>query len=116
MTVVRLLVQLHFVGPSTLKQLIERTLMDKAHVSRTMASMVKSGYIGYSGPLKNPTRFTARTKAVLTPAGEELVERALMVARAHHLEVLQGIAPGERRNLYRVLRRLTAVAEAWESE
>ena len=113
MPVVRLLAALERLGPSTLKQLVAATGMDKAQVSRTMAGMVKSGYIDFSGPIDNPSRFTARTKAVLTRKGDLLVAEALTVAREHHVEVLQHFAPNERRTLYRLLRRMIEAAEAW---
>jgi DNA-binding MarR family transcriptional regulator len=117
MAQVRLLFHITLLGDgATLKQLIQSTLMDKAQMSRTMAGMVKSGYIGFAGPLKRPTRFTARTRAVLRPKGSEVLERALVIARRHHVEVLQELSVDERHILYKLFKRLGVLAQRWDAE
>jgi DNA-binding MarR family transcriptional regulator len=113
----RLLFHITLLGDdSTLKRLVQSTLMDKAQVSRTMAGLVKEGYIGFAGPLKQPTRFTARTSAVLRAKGSEALERALAVIGGHHAEVLQQFSIEERRILYKVFKRLVALARTWDAE
>lgn len=111
---VRSAVALQCLGPLTLKQVVAATGIDKAQGSRTLAHMLREGYVTFEGPNGQAGRLTARTKAVLTPAGVVLHDRAVRVAREHHSLVLAALSPEERRSLHDILEKLSGLIDGWE--
>jgi len=103
---VRLITLLHEKGPLPFRQIVERSLMDKAQVSRTLPGLIERGSVEIAGHSPASRRFSATNTATLTVEGRRLFERVRIIARRHQLELLRPLSPAERRMLHAVLHRL----------
>lgn len=94
------------VGAQNLNRLARQANLDKAQVSRIVASLVERGYIARMGVA---TR--GRTVELeLTPEGRTLYERVIGAARERNAVFLAYLTPEERRVLTSAVDKLTDLA------
>lgn len=103
---VRLMGMLYDYEPLKFKQIVKHSMMDQAQASRTLAVLIRDGYISLHGPNGAATRFTARVSAKLTAKGRKVSERAIDIAREHQMQILEQLSREERKNFHVVLHRL----------
>jgi len=103
---VRLMGMLYDYEPLKFKQIVKYSMMDQAQASRTLAVLIRDGYISLHGPNGAATRFTARVSAKLTAKGRKVSERAMDIAREHQMQILEQLSREERKSFHTVLHRL----------
>jgi DNA-binding MarR family transcriptional regulator len=108
---VRLIGVLYDYEPLKFKQIIWYSMMDKAQASRTLAALIRGGYISLHGPDGPAKRFTARVAAKLTQKGRNEFKKILVIARRHQLEILNQLSREERKSFHDILHHLLGWAE-----
>ncbi len=104
----RLLAMLGSKGAMSAADLVERTGIDKAGVSRAMAGLEKRGLVEGEQD-RNDVR---RTILRLTPAGQDLVVRLLPHRREREAKLLAALEPEERVQFDRLLTKVQRRASA----
>ncbi|WP_407852378.1 MarR family winged helix-turn-helix transcriptional regulator [Bordetella petrii] len=95
----RILLTLHECGQCSQKLLAERCRLDPASLTRLLQAMQQQGWVTRSAdPHDNRV-----TNAVLTPAGQAVVDQALPRRAAFFEEALQGLSAQDIAALNRVL-------------
>jgi DNA-binding MarR family transcriptional regulator len=104
----RVLGFLHRYGPAKSSHLTERTSLDKAQVSRTVAKLRAKRLVSV---VADPSH-ARRTVLDLTASGRQLYARILPKAARAQQQLLLALAPAERRALYDALHKLQARLDA----
>jgi DNA-binding MarR family transcriptional regulator len=99
-------------APLSSNEIVERTAMDKAKVSRAVASLLKRGLIERE-PHATDQRLIQLT---LSRSGRKIYEAVIPRARAIEAEVTKGLSKTEVALLHRVLDRIGARLNEIESE
>jgi DNA-binding MarR family transcriptional regulator len=99
-------------APLSSNGICERTAMDKAKVSRAVASLLKRGLIERE-PHATDQRLIRLT---LSNAGRKIYEAIIPRARAIEAEVTKGLSKSDIAHLHRVLDRIGVRLDAIESE
>jgi len=108
----RVLVVLHSKGPSGVSALQQHMMIDKAWISRTVASLVTKGLVN-SHADKDDAR---RTVFVTTPQGQKLADALILKAHVRQSRLLRGLSGIELENLTDYLSRIHANAEEADLE
>jgi DNA-binding MarR family transcriptional regulator len=87
---------------------VDRSSMDKAMVSRALAALIDRGYVGRAKDQGDSRRIVLS----LTECGRAVFERVLVAKRARHQRSLAGLSPEEVRLVEDLLDRLYVAAEA----
>lgn len=94
--------------PLSAVEVSRRIAIDKARVSRAVASLVRRSLVA-----READAFDARRSVLrLTPKGRAMYRRIVPLAAARERELLAALTPPERRELGRLLGKLHARAEA----
>ncbi len=108
----RILSNLNREGPLAAHQIVVLTAMDKALVSRVLATLARRSYIAASAPETDSRRRVWE----LTAEGQELVGRLRPVWRRREAIIQAGLTEAERRLVADCLDRLLAASEALRAE
>lgn len=87
---------------STASQVAQRTAMDKVAVSRAVARLAEAGRLSRVADAGDRRRTLLR----LSPEGQAIHDEVVPQALAFERRVLEGIAPGDRDVLFRLIGRL----------
>jgi DNA-binding MarR family transcriptional regulator len=94
-------------GPLAAHQLVALTAMDKALVSRVLATLSRRTYIAASSPETDPRRRSWE----LTRLGQDLVRRLRPVWREREAIIQADLSPEEQAQLQNMLRRMFVASE-----
>lgn len=104
----RVLAVLGSYAPCSSNEIVERTAMDKAKVSRAVAGLVAAGLVERGDHAADQRLISL----AFSPQGRRVYEAIVPRARAIEAELLEGLTGGERRELARLLGHLLARAES----
>jgi DNA-binding MarR family transcriptional regulator len=94
--------------------------MDRAQVSRTLASLVAKGIVAQLTAARADRRGRGhgltQTKLILTPEGARTYKRILPIAQRHQMILLSVLDAEERSVVRRALRKMMAAAEEFEAK
>lgn len=90
--------------PLSSNDIVERSQMDKAKVSRAVARLVEAGFLARAVHQQDQRLL----RLSFTPAGRDLYERIAPLALEWERQLLDCLAPAEREELTRLLDRLDA--------
>ncbi|WP_119679886.1 MarR family winged helix-turn-helix transcriptional regulator [Indioceanicola profundi] len=90
--------------PLSSNDIVERSQMDKAKVSRAVARLVETGFLARAVHQQDQRLL----RLSFTPAGRDLYERIAPLALEWERQLLDCLAPAEREELTRLLDRLDA--------
>ena len=99
-------------SPLSARDLGERTVMDKVTVSRALQALIADRRVARATDRDDRRRAVLR----LTPSGRALYRRIVPLARRYEAKLLQVLGGRERRDLDRLLSRLTDRARDLEAE
>ena len=99
-------------SPLSARDLGERTVMDKVTVSRALQALIADRRVARATDRDDRRRAVLR----LTPSGRALYRRIVPLARRYEARLLQVLGGRERRDLDRLLSRLTDRARDLEAE
>lgn len=103
----RILSNLGREGPLAAHRLVALTAMNKAIVSRVLATLARRMYISPTAPLVDPRRRIWQ----LTESGQELVDRLRPVWRQREAIIQSGLSAREQEQLVNMLKRLFEASE-----
>lgn len=99
-------------APLSSNQICERTAMDKAKVSRAVASLLKRGLIAREAHATDQRLI----QLTLSKAGRKIYDAIVPRARTIEAEVTRGLSKSDVTQLHRVLDRICARLDEIESE
>ena len=100
----RLLAMLARFSPLAFAEIVRRSSMDKAQISRAAQVLTQRGLI------RRMSEGGRRVAFEVTPSGADLYDRVIRVARRHQRAMLDRLSPEQRRHLHAALTTLEAIA------
>ncbi|MDE0305758.1 MAG: MarR family transcriptional regulator [Albidovulum sp.] len=108
----RMIIMIGTEGVSTSRELIAKSGMDPAIISRTLRSLERAGFVTLAR--SEPDRRVLRL--ALTPSGSKLHEQILPKMKARQRMLLNALSPDEAITVFRIIEKLERAAGAKESE
>lgn len=104
----RVLLSLNHYGEATAADIVSRSWMDKAQVSRAVLTLGAAGLIDTRPDPEHARRVLLRS----TRSGSALYRKLLAQSRCEQARMLGKLSPAERRGLYQALQKVLAYVQA----
>lgn len=104
----RLLLFIDRLGKRTLGELARSMWMDRAQINRAIHTLIEKDLLAREPDPRHASRYLL----ALTPAGQDILTRALAQVAERQADLLRQLSPEERRSLYSALGKLESWAKA----
>ncbi len=95
-----------------LNEIVDRTGMDRALITRAVQGLVENGLVNVERDSKDRRMVAAQA----TARGKEVYQQALPVMQARQARLLSALSVSDREAVYRIVDALNACLDAWPEE